>query len=130
MSGLGVVSVVLGILLIATRGPLIFMPEASTRFYRKVLRKEMLVRILGLFTAVLSLAMIAGAWGEEKSGAQIVMVLGWILAVAALCEMLFPSVVQAIMDVFLDANSAVARVVGVIAVALGFLFVCMGFFFF
>ncbi len=125
MNSLAIVSVVFGILMFS-RVPMIFAPEASQRLVQKLVKSEKLMRIAGIFVAVLSLAMIASSWGSEQSAAVIIKVLGWILAFAAAAELIVPSAVCAVGSFIWNMNNFAVRVAGVLSVATGAFFICLG----
>jgi hypothetical protein len=71
MSSLALISVIYGILIVVNRLPLVLVPQATTRFYRKLLADDTRIRIMGVLGALLGLAMIISAWRSEQSAALI-----------------------------------------------------------
>ncbi len=61
MSNLALISIIFGILIIVGRSPLLFAPDITLRFIRKVINKKIILRILGIPTALLGLVMITSA---------------------------------------------------------------------
>ncbi len=127
MTNLAIISIVFGSVIIVGRAPLIFVPEASLRFIQKLVDDEKRIRIMGIFVSLLSLAMIAGAWGADEPAAAIIKVLGWILAFGAAVELLVPSAVCGFAGMIWNMSVSSARVIGVISVAGGAFFISLGF---
>ena len=126
MNSLATVSVFVGILLIMVRGPLLFAPEATLQTYRKLIADETRIRIIGVFAAMLGVAMISSAWGADQPAAIIISILGWIVALVAPLLLMLPAFYQYLADSFLDMSTAAARVIGVLSVAVGGFFIYLG----
>ncbi len=126
MSTLATISTVLGIATVITRAPLIFAPLATQSFYRKVIENKFLLRIAGIFTVLLSIAMVNLARKSSQSAAVFLSILGWIFAVIAVFELVFASLAQEIGTSFYEMKSSTARINGVFTTALGTFFIYLG----
>ena len=128
MNTVAIICIVLGILIIVTRGPLIVAPQATVRVYRKILEKPAQVRIMGLALALLALVVVRATANEPGLLAAILNVLGWlILVVGGLMLTLFPNVAQSIVYRVLDALSdTLLRGAGLVAVGLGLFLIYLG----
>ena len=127
MSALAIASIAFGILIIATRAPLVFAPVATLGAYRGLLASDSRVRILGGFAIVLGLALALSARGVEGVAAGILGGLGWILVVmSALLPIAFPRFYRELAASLLDAIEDAAPALGALGVAFGILFVYLG----
>jgi len=127
MSSLAVMSIILGILMILSRAPLIFWPDATASYYRRVASNERHLRIAGVFTGVLSLAMIFSSRGAHQKGAWIILVIGLFLALVAAVEIALPPVIGRIAESVWNIGGLTARLAGVFSVGVGICFICLGF---
>jgi hypothetical protein len=129
MNGLATVSIALGTLIIVIRGPMVVAPKGTLEVYRQLIQTPARIRILGVFVALLGLAMIAAAWGIDQTAAQVVLVFGWFLSLVSLfLLLLFPTLYRGLAAFFLDAleDTSAIRAVGVIGVAFGVFFLYLG----
>jgi len=127
MNKLAIVSVVLGIIVIALRGPMIFSPDAVIRPFKKLIESRTRMRIMGAVFTVLGLVLVFSAWGVDHTAARVMMGLGCFMALIALFFMtIFPSVYRQIADIVLDWNPLIFRVIGVLGVGMGVLFIYLG----
>ena len=126
MTATGWTVAVLGALIIATRGPLIFAPAATLAFYRRLLGSVAGIRAVGVAVTGVGMALVAtseGAGGAERFMAT----LGWVIAsVAILFLIIAPNLFRSLAEYALDLISDIARPLGVIAVALGIALVWLG----
>jgi hypothetical protein len=122
MDTISTLYVLLGVLIIATRGPMIFVPQATLRVLRRLVATDARVRVIGLLVVPLAAAAIQVPPG--RPGAEVLRVLGWIWAGAALWIVLAPGsyrwVTLGVVD-FFDSSPGTSdmRMIGVLAVALG-----------
>ena len=131
MDGLAGVSIVFGVILIVVRSPLIFAPERTIDFYRRLIATDTRVRIVGVLLAVIGLSMIGLAWGSTETVPRVLFGFGWFLAVGAAVLLGFSSRWRRMAESFLDLardgmDPLVLRAIGVLAVAIGALFVYLG----
>lgn len=126
MTAMGWTVAVLGALIIATRGPLIFAPAATLAFYRRLLGSVAGIRAVGVALIGVGMALVAtsdGAGGAER----FVTTLGWVItSVAILFLIIAPNLFRSLAEYALDLISDVARPLGVVAVAVGLALVWLG----
>ena len=127
MSNLALVCVIVGILAIIFRSPMIFIPETTMEFFKKLIEKDSRLRILGVFFSVIWLAMVLTAWSSDQPGASVILILGCIFGVITVFFLLlFPSAYRAIAELFVDMDSKILRGIGVIGVIMGIVFIYLG----
>lgn len=131
MDSLSIFCIVLGILTIVGRGPLIFAPRATLRAYdRLFISTNTRLRAFAVVIAALAMALLLLPSGEG-SLAVFLHAVGWFMAVVALGILVFPDVVRkvarATLSFFENAvDDAVVRVLGLLAVVLGFALIYIG----
>jgi uncharacterized protein YjeT (DUF2065 family) len=81
---------------------------------------------VGIFTALLGLALIATAWDVDQSAALILYWLGWLIFCAALVELIFTVFVQKIAIAIWSMKNTTARILGLVAVVIGAFFIYLG----
>ena len=126
MNAVSLVSIIFGIVIILGRAPLVFAPGATLRLIRRIINSKSLLRIVGIITAVLGLALVASAWGVDQSAALIIYWLGWFILFAAAVELIFTAFVQRIANSIWNMKNSTARIVGIVSVVVGALFVYLG----
>lgn len=124
--------IAVGLLVIIGRGPLVFAPQATIRFYERMLSTDARIRGLGVVMAVLALALLVPALGEGTA-AGLLRLLGWIFAGATVWLLAAPGsyrlLAQGVLE-FMEhsVDSAVVRGVGIFAVGLGLALIYVGLF--
>jgi uncharacterized protein YjeT (DUF2065 family) len=126
MSAVSVMSIIFGIVIILGRAPLVLAPDAALRLIRRIINNKGTLRIVGIFTAVLGVALIAAAWDVRQSAALILYWLGWLLFFAALVELIFTAFVQKIAIAIWSMKNSTARLLGLVAVVIGAFFIYLG----
>ncbi len=128
MSELAIVCVVAGGLVIATRGPLIFAPQQTVEVYRRVFRSQAGTRAIGALVVAFGAALVLAGRGPETSGSGLLLILAVLLAGSGALMLLGPSLFRRLAETILDiaTDSAVLRVFGVLAVAIGVGLVYLG----
>lgn len=126
MSAVAVVSIIFGIVIILGRAPLVFAPDTTLRLVRRIINNKGSLRIVGVFTAVLGMALIASAWKADQSAALVLFWIGWLIFCAAIVELIFPAFVQRIAIPIWSMNNTTARIVGFFAVIIGAFFIYLG----
>jgi uncharacterized protein YjeT (DUF2065 family) len=123
------ISIILGVLIIVSRGPLIFRPEATREFYLKMFATKTRVRVVGLVVLALGCTMVFSV--REAPGAASVFFagLGYLFgAMAFLLLLAFPSFFKLIFEAFFEAaDNVILRGLGVLAVGVGAFFIWLGF---
>ena len=129
MSQLALVSVIAGVVIIAVRAPFALAPAAAAAGGRWLIASTARIRVAGVLFATLGLAMIASAQSSTRWEALVVSILGWLWLLAAVFLLLiFTSLYQRIAVVIMNAldDSAVLRVIGVVATLFGAWLVYLG----
>ncbi len=131
MSEVGVVSIVLGVVVVCGRGALLVAPAATLRWFEGVIGTNGRTRALGAVTLTLGASM-AWAGALEHSGlATILSVGGWaVVGISTLALVLFPAVYRAIAEAVLpsdtDADLTGWRILGLAGVIIGGLLIYFG----
>jgi uncharacterized protein YjeT (DUF2065 family) len=126
MSAVSVMSIIFGIVIIVGRAPLVVAPGATLRLIRRIISNKGSLRIVGIFSVVLGLALIASAWNVDQSAALILSWLGWLIFCAALVELIFTAFVQKIAISIWSMGNMTARILGLVAVIIGAFFIYLG----
>ena len=124
MEPIALAILVFAVLLIATRGPLVFAPATTLAVYRRCIATPRRVRALGAVAAVFAaLLILTGQAAHEEHGGLALGLegLGWVLAGSAAWLAIHPPGYQRLVESILDAISdpAVLRIIGVISIAVG-----------
>ncbi|MDP6581070.1 MAG: hypothetical protein QF681_10475 [Vicinamibacterales bacterium] len=122
-----IVLIVLGVLVIATRAPLIFAPARTIELYRTLITGH--PKAFGAILILTGLAIVIALAGETGTAAAVLTFIGWWLVVFSLLPLLVPSAMVRFMTLILSLISApaVARSIGVLAVVIGALIAYYGF---
>jgi uncharacterized protein YjeT (DUF2065 family) len=126
MSAVSVMSIIFGIIIIVGRAPLVFAPDAALRLVRRIINNKGSLRVVGVLTVVLGVALIASAWDVHQSAALILYWLGWLLFFAGFVEVIFTAFVQRIAISIWSMNNTIARILGLFAVIIGAFFIYLG----
>ena len=132
MDPLAIVCFVIGIVIIAFRGPLIFAPQRTLRFYESVIATDARARLLGAILAAMGVAILVSGSGTAVFPFRVLGGFGWLLTVAGALVLLFPPTYRRIGYSVLEftkrsVGPIVLRAIGVIAVAIGVAFIYLGF---
>ncbi len=130
MDPLSILCVLIGALIIAGRGPMIFAPAATLRFTKTLLSTDARIRGIALVLAPLAVALIALPLGEGEV-AGILRFFGWLWAAAALWLLAAPGsyrrFASGVVSYFESSvDEAVVRMIGVVAVAIGVALIYFG----
>ena len=130
MSTVGIVSIVLGALVVGGRGTMLLAPEAGLHWFKEVIATNGRLRLLGGFMIVLGVAMAWAGASEASVLASIMTVFGWAsIGMSTLLLVLFPGVYRAIANPFLPSdtdNLFLWRFGGLVGVAIGGLLIYFG----
>ena len=128
MSNTAIISVLIGVIIILSRGPLIFWPEATREFYLKLIATNTRMRLIGLCVLALGIAMILAARDEAHEASIIILALGWFMAfVAIFGELIFTSILRLIGEAVLEAlDNVMLRGLGVFGTGFGAFFIWLG----
>lgn len=128
MTGLGLVSVIAGCLVIIARGPFIIWPEKTRDFYLRALATHSRIRLLGIGIASLGAALILTGRGHQETAAVFMMAVGCVLAyVAGFVMLVMPALVKLLLESFLKGmDKLMLRGAGLLAALIGVLFIVIG----
>ena len=131
MSEVGVVSIVLGVVVVCSRAPLLVAPAATLRWFEGVIATNGQTRALGAVTLTFGAAMVWAGASEHSGLATILSVGGWAVAgTSTLALVLFPAVYRAIAEAVLpsdaDADLTGWRILGLAGVFIGGLLIYFG----
>lgn len=124
MEPLAAVTLAFALLVIASRAPLMFAPNAVLELYRTLLATLARVRVLGLVTGALGagFALTAPSAAElHPTASSGLAVLGWVLIVGSAWLLVLPRAYQVVAESLLSAFSdpSVLRVLGALGTAFG-----------
>ncbi len=130
MSALSILCVGLGVLIIVGRGPLIFAPRATLRFYASVMSTVTRFRVLGMMLGVFGGAFLFFDYGKGAIVGWVSM-LGWLFVTAAFALVVLPGPFYRIFKGGLrsfreSVSDVVIRMFGLLAVIVGVGFIYMG----
>ena len=125
-----ILCILVGILIIASRGPLIFAPSATLRFYDRLIATDARIRAIAIVIAPLTLALVALPLGEGST-ARILHALGWLFAAATLWLLAAPGSYRRLARRMLgyfesSVDETILRTFGVVATAIGVAFLYVG----
>ncbi len=129
MSSLSLVSIILGTIIILIRGPNIFAPEASRKFFIKLIfSSNIRIRITGIFAVALGMITINVAQGYDQIAALIIKYFGWFLVIGAgSITLIFTSIFKGIfLNIVENMGTLSLRIIGIFGVGLGALFIYFG----
>ena len=131
MDGPSILCVVVGILIIVSRGPLLFAPNATIRFYEHLIfSTNTRVRTFGVLVGILAVSLLLLPF-EEGGLAEFLHGFGWLVMAAALGILLLPHHFRRLLlGVFRflerSVEDAVLRFGGLLAVLIGLSLVYLG----
>ena len=130
MDPLSILCVLIGTLIIATRGPMIIAPTATLRFFNKLLSTDARIRGIAALLTPLAVALIALPLGEGRM-AGILRVFGWLWAAATLWLLAAPNsyrhLAVGVLGFFESSvDEAIVRMIGIVAVAIGIVLIYFG----
>ena len=131
MDSLSIICIVVGALAILKRGPLIFAPKATLRFYdRSFLSTNARVRAVGVAVATLAMALLFSDFGEGVL-AGVLHTFGWLMTTVALLFLVLPNVLRRIVQTIFDyieksVDDGILRIVGFLGVVFGLALIYVG----
>ena len=130
MDPLSILCVLIGTLIVATRGPLILAPTATLRFFKGLLSTNARIRLIAIVGAPMAVALITLPLGNGVV-AGILRVFGWVWATATLWLLTSPDSYRRVSGGLLgfiesSVPEAILRMIGVVAVAIGIALIYFG----
>ena len=131
MSFLEIAVVLVGVLVAASRAPLVVAPQASLDWYERLVRSDAALRGVAALLGVLGVALIFLSRGERDARLGLLTLLGAILALGALWLLAWPASYREIALAFFDfirssADRVLVRGLGLLGVAVGLALVYAG----
>ena len=126
MTGLAIASIVVGMLVVATRAPLVFAPAETLAAFRTLIASDARLRALGALVSVLGLALALSAPQVEGSAAAVVGGLGWLMGAGAVLLIVLPRFYREMAQTVMDAIEGIAPVIGFLGVGIGVGFLYLG----
>lgn len=133
MSEVGVVSIVVGVIVVCGRGALLVAPAATLRWFGGVIATNCGTRALGAIALTLGAAMVWAGASEHSGLATVLSVVGWIIVgISSLALVLFPGPYRAIAEAVLpsaadaDADLLGWRIVGLLGISVGAILIYFG----
>ena len=131
MDSLSIICIAVGILTIVSRGPLIFTPSATLRFYdRWLFSTNARFRAFGVVIATLVMALLFSDFGGGVL-AGFLHAVGWVLGTVALFVLVLPNVLRRILQTIFgyiekSVDERIMRTVGLLAVGSGLALIYVG----
>lgn len=131
MNGVGITSIVLGVLVVCGRLPLIVAPARTIRWFLHLVSSDSRLRVLGACFLPLGLAMVWVGNPTDGDLATVVMFVGvWIVGASLLLLIVFPSAYRSLVERFLpqepEGRLIGWRIAGLVGVAIGAIFIYAG----
>ena len=131
MSAVGIVSILVGILVICGRAPLMIVPAAFLGWFNRLIESDSNLRILGVISLLLAAVMIWAGGTGHGTLSDVLTIWGWaIVAVATPWLILFPAVYRGIASAFLPLEEEDSlpgwRLVGGLGTFIGLLLIYSG----
>ena len=130
MEPISVICILIGIAVIVNRGPLIFAPKATLRFYDRLISSNAGLRVICIGLLPLAVPLIALPLGD-RAAAVILHLLGWLWAAVSLWLFAAPNsyarLARGVLGHFESSlDDTALRVIGLLAVAIGVTMVYFG----
>ena len=131
MDSLSIICIAVGILVIVSRGPLIFSPSATLRFYdRWLLSTNARFRVYGVVVATLAMVLLFSDFGEGVLSGWL-LAFGWLIATMALLFLVLPNFFRQILQTIFgyinkSVDERIMRIVGLLSVVFGLALIYVG----
>jgi hypothetical protein len=131
VSEVGVVSIVIGVVVVCGRAALLVAPAATLQRFEGVIATDGGTRALGAFVLTLGAAMVWAGASEHSGLATVLSAVGWVVVgIGTLALVLFPAVYRTIAKAVLpsaaDSDLIGWRFVGLLGVSIGGLLIYFG----
>jgi len=130
MDSLSIICIVVGALAILKRGPLIFAPNATLRFYDRFVLSTARIRAAGVVIATLAMALLFSDFGQGVL-VGLLHIFGWLMTTVALLFLVLPNVLRRILQTIFgyiekSVDDWILRIVGFLAVVFGLALIYVG----
>jgi hypothetical protein len=131
VNAVGIVTIVLGLIVVCSRGALVVAPAAALRRFDRLIETNGRTRALGVFALTLGAAMVWAGASEYSGLATFLSVGGWVIvAISALMLVMFPNLYRAVAEAILPSDPDTElmgwRIVGLAGVSIGGLLIYLG----
>jgi hypothetical protein len=131
VSEVGVASIVFGVVMVCSRGPLLLAPAATLGWFERLIETNGRIRALGAVALMLGTAMVWAGASEHGGLATILLVIGWaVIGSSTLALVLFPatyrSIAEAVLPSDTDEDLIGWRFLGLLGVIIGGLLIYYG----
>lgn len=131
MNMAGVVAILVGFLIISSRGPLLLFPNSALRWFREAIKTESRTRILGAVAVVLAVTMVWSGMPQRFALETVLFTCGiFILLFAIPMLLLVPSLYMNLANSLLPENQTGSlfgwRITGLVGVIIGVAFLVVG----
>ncbi len=127
MSSVGIVCIVLGSLIVISRGLVVVSPAATLRWFKDMIRTETRVRTLGVFALTLPALMIWAGASEDTVLAQVLLIFGLFFLLFAIPWLVFfPRSYIEFTSSLLPSNLMGWRLLGLLGAIVGLVLVYFG----
>lgn len=127
MNAVAIASIALGILMIATRGPLIFAPEGTVRVFLSFLENSAGVRAMACLLGMAGLATLVSTRDAVGMLTQVIVFFAWLMVAGCVFLLFLPNLYEQLArSVLLAFDAAALRMLGMLGVGIGMLFVYYG----
>jgi len=128
MTTLGLVLILVGFLIVVTRGPLIFAPVATRDLYLSLFDTNAKMRVVGWVGAAMGVLLMVGGQGNPESIATVLFYLGAFIALLALIAIMpFPGAMRNVAtNVWSAFSVGFLRGIGLVSTLLGIVLILYG----
>lgn len=130
MSAVGIVSIILGLLIVISRGLLVVSPRTTLQSFGKIIQTESRTRLVGLATLLLPVLMIWAGGSADTGLAGVLLIFGLFMLAAISWLVFFPGSYIHFCRGFVppdpDSNLMGWRLMGLLGVFIGGVFIYFG----
>ena len=131
MTAVGVVSIGVGVLALCGRLATIVAPAANLRGFKRLIRTNGRMRVVGVVAVTLGATMVWAGASEESTLASVLSVVGWAIVVAGtLAGVVFPSAYRALVNKTLPSDASASltllRIRGLLGIIASVLLIYFG----
>ncbi len=127
MSSVGIVCIILGSLIVISRGLVVVSPAATLRWFKDMIRTETRIRTLGVFALTLPALMIWAGASEDTVLAQVLLIFGLFFLLFAIPWLVFfPRSYMELTSSLLPSNLMGWRLLGLLGAIVGLVLVYFG----
>ena len=127
MSSVGIICLVLGSLIVITRGFIVVAPATTLRWFKEMISTEVRVRTLGLFALAMPALLIWAGVSEDTVLAQVLLIFGlFFLLVIIPWLLFFPRSYMELVGALIPSDLMAWRLLGLMGVVVGLVLIYFG----